>query len=279
MVEPRVVLSGLAFGESVRWHDGRVFVADWAAREVIAVDGNSRREVVARAPSFPCCFDWLPDGRMILTGDGALVRRERDGTLVAHADLRALSRFAWNEVVSDGRGHVWANNVGFAFPGGEFAPGTIAVARPDGSVAQVADGIAFPNGMAISADDTTLIIAESYAQRLTAFTIGSDGSLGSRRVWAELAGGYPDGICVDADGAVWYADVPNRRCVRVVAGGAVTATIAVDRGCFSCALGGDDGRTLFIAATEWTGTSGMADSLAKRSGQLLAIEVDVPGRR
>ena len=277
MAEPRVVLSGLAFGESVRWHDGRAFVADWAAREVLAVDAAGGREVVARSPAFPCCFDWLPDGRMILSSDGALVRREPDGALVTHADLRPFARFPWNEVACDARGHVWANNIGFQFPGGEFAPGCIVVARPDGTVAQVADGLAFPNGMAVSADGGMLIVAESYAKQLTAFTIAGDGSLSARRVWADLAGAPPDGICLDVAGAVWYADVPNRRCVRVAEGGAVLATIAVDRGCFSCALGGDDGRTLFIAATEWAGAGGMAAIIAQRRGQLLAVEVDVPG--
>ena len=279
MAEPRVLAAGIAFGESVRWHDDRVWLADWAAHEILAVDLAGGREVVARAPSLPCCFDWLPDGRLVLTAADGLRRREPDGTLVVHADLRALSRYGWTDVVADGRGHRWANNVGFDFPGGAFAPGTIALVAADGSARQVGDGVAFPNGMAVTPDDMTLIVAESYGKRLTAFTIAADGSLSDRRVWADLADGVPDGICLDAGGAVWYADVPNRRCVRVAEGGRVLDTVTVDRGCFSCALGGRDGRTLFIAATEWAGTGGMAAIAERRTGQLLAVDVEVPAAR
>src|SRR5206468_8684403 len=134
--------------------------------------------------------------------------------------------------------------------GEPFAPGVIALVTQDGSARQVADGLPFPNGMLITPDNTTLIVGESYAQRLTAFDIAADGGLSNRRVWAELGDGVPDGICLDAEGAVWYGDVPNARCVRVLEGGEVTNTIDLDRGCFACALGGPDGRTLFMIATE-----------------------------
>ncbi len=201
-----------------------------------------------------------------------LLRREPDGALVTHADLSGLAEEAhpWNEVVVDGRGNVYVNNQGFDFPGGEFAPGTIALLTPDGRARQVADAIAFPNGMAVTPDNRTLIIAESYGNKLTAFDIALDGGLSNRRVWADLDGGVPDGICLDADGAAWYADVPNKRCVRVREGGQMLQTIELDRGCFACALGGANRRTLFIVATEWRGTEHMTDG--SRTGQVLTIE-------
>jgi sugar lactone lactonase YvrE len=223
--EPQTLMTGLAFGESPRWHSDRLWFADWGAQEVVAVDldGNSEVVVRVRFPSFPMCIDWLPDGRLLVVAgrDGLLLRREPDGSLVTHADLSGLAEkgHPWNEIVVDGRGNAYINNAGFDFPGGEFAPGTIALLTPDGSARRVADGIAFPNGMAVTPDNATLIVAESYGKRLTAFDIAADGSLSNRRVWAALDGGVPDGICVDAEGAVWYGDVPNKRCVRVREGG------------------------------------------------------------
>ncbi len=146
---------------------------------------------------------------------------------------------------------------------------------PDGAARQVADGVAFPNGMAITPDGSTLIVAESYAARLTAFDIEPDGELSNRRVWAELGeGAAPDGICIDAEGAVWYGDVPNRHCRRVREGGEVLETIELDRGCFACALGGDDGRTLFMIARNWEGMESFGE--AERSGQVLTAPAPAP---
>jgi sugar lactone lactonase YvrE len=281
MTELRTLMTDIAFGESPRWHDDRLWFADWGAQEVVALDLDGASEVMVRVrfPSFPMCIDWLPDGRLLIVSarDGLLLRREPDGSLVTHADLSALSEkgHPWNEIVVDGRGNAYINNQGFDFPGGEFAPGTVALLTPDGSARQVADGIAFPNGMAVTPDNSTLICAESYGKRLTAFDITADGSLSNRRVWADLDDGVPDGICVDAEGAVWYGDVPNKRCVRVREGGEVLQTIELDRGCFACMLGGADKRTLFMVATEWTGTANMADG--PRTGQVLAVEAAAPG--
>src|SRR5439155_19338727 len=157
--------------------------------------------------------------------------------------------------------------------GGEFAPGIVALVTPDGSARQVADGVAFPNGMVVTPDNSTLILAESYGGRLTAFDIAADGRLSNRRIWAELAGGPPGGICLDAENAVWYADVPNKRCVRVREGGEVLQTIDLDRGCFACALGGEDRRTLFMLAAEWP--AGFADGA--RTGRVLVAEAPAPG--
>ena len=281
MPEIQPVLDGLSFGESLRWHAGRLWLADWGAQEILAVDGAGRPEVMARVdfPAFPMCIDWLPDGRLLVVAarDGRLLRQEPDGTLVTHADLSGLAErgHPWNEIVVDGRGNTYLNNQGFDFPGGKFAPGTIALVTPDGSARRVADGIAFPNGMAITPDNGTLIVAESYGQKLTAFQIADDGSLSRPRVWADLGDGVPDGICLDAEGAAWYADVPNQQCVRVREGGRVLATIPLDRGCFSCALGGPDRSTLFMVATRWRGTEGMTDD--SRTGQLLTARAPAAG--
>jgi sugar lactone lactonase YvrE len=270
-----VLLAGLAFPESPRWHDGRLWVSDWGANEVIAVDPAGQSEVVARVRSFPMCIDHLPDGRLLIvsSADRRLLRQEPDGALVAHADLAALGEHPWNDIVIDGRGNAYVNNIGFDFPGGEFAPGIVALVTPDGVARQVADGLAFPNGMAVQPDNGTLIVAESYGQRLTAFDIASDGSLFGRRIWAEVDD-HPDGICLDAGGAVWYGDVGNQRCVRVREGGEVLQVIDLDRGCFACVLGGPDRRTLFMTVNEWGGAEGMG---ATREGQVLAVKADVPG--
>jgi len=198
---------------------------------------------------------------------------------VTHADLNGLAErgHPWNEIVVDGRGNAYLNNQGFDFPGGTFTPGTIALLKPDGSTRRVADGLAFPNGMAITPDNSTLIIAESYGKKLTAFDIAADGSLSNRRVWADLGGGVPDGICIDADNAVWYADVPNKHCVRVREGGEVLQRVNLDRGCFACMLGGEDKSTLFIIATEWRGMANIAQVARERTGQVLSIEAPAPG--
>ena len=264
------LLIGLAMGESPRWHENRLWFSDWGAQEIVAVDLDGNREVVVRTPfGLPFCIDWLPDGRLLIVSgrECLLLRRELDGSLVRHADLRGLSDRAWNEIVVDGRGNVYING----------GPGIIALVAPDGSARQVADRIAFPNGMAVTPDNATLIIAESHGKRLTAFDITPDGSLSNRRVWADLGSGVPDGICIDADKAVWYGDVPNKRCVRVREGGAVLQTLNLDRGCFACMLGGMGKRTLFLIAAEWRGMENIPEVARARTGQVLTAEAPAPG--
>jgi sugar lactone lactonase YvrE len=273
--DPHILMAGLAFGESPRWHDGRLWFANWTAQEIIAVDPRGESAVVVRLPfsAFPFSIDWLPDGRMLIasSGDPPLLRREADGALVAHAELTG----GFNEIVVDGRGNAYVNGAGFDPRAGEpFAPGGIALVTPDGAARRVAAGIAFPNGMAIAPDESTLIVADSYGKCLTAFDIAADGGLSRRRVWAELGAGVPDGICMDAEGAVWYADVPNERCVRVREGGAVLQTVELDRGCFACMLGGEDGTTLYMLAAEWHGMDRMVG--APRTGQVVTVKAPAP---
>lgn len=265
MPEPQILMTGLAFGESPRWHSGRLWFCNWGTQEVISLDPDGSSEVEARIPtSIPYSIDWLPDGRLLaVSGQEALVlRREPDGSLVTHADLTSLDS-VFNEIVVDGRGNAYVNG------------GIVALVTPDGSARQVADGLAFGNGMAVTPGNSTLIVAESHGNRLTAFDIGADGSLSNRHVWADLGTGVPDGICIDAAGAVWYGDVPNRRCVRVHEGGEVLQTINLDHACFACMLGGDDRRTLFMMAAQWRGMDHMMDE--ERTGQVLTADAPVPG--
>ena len=267
--KPQLLLKGLTFGESPRWHAGRLWVSDWGTRELIAVSDEGKREVMVKLdfPSFqPICMDWLPDGRLLIVSsrDQRLLCKQPDGSLTTYADLSQLAGKGWNEIVVDGRGNTYVN--------GEV----LALITPDGTVRPVASGFAFPNGMAITPDNATLIIAESHGKRLTAFDISIDGSLSRRRVWADLGDGTPDGICLDAEGAVWYADVPNKCCVRVREGGEVLQTIALDQGCFACILGGPDRKTLFLVTREWHGMERAADDT--QTGQVLTIEAPAAGR-
>jgi sugar lactone lactonase YvrE len=280
-IEAQPLLSGLVIGESPRWHDGRLWFAHWGTGEIVAVDLEGRSEVVGHGPpGLGWSIDWLPDGRLLVTGEG-LTRQEPDGSMVPHADMSPLGITHFNEIVVDGRGNVYVNG-GVAFdPGEGVAPGIIALVSPDGSVRQVADGIAFPNGMAVTPDDSTLIIAESFAGRLTAFGIAADGSLSNRRVWADDVG--PDGICVDADGAVWtgVGGFTDNLVGRVRDGGEVLERVRVGAPCFACMLGGDDGRTLFMLTADWRMDEGFEENIARltegpRTGQVLTAPAPAP---
>ncbi len=277
MPELKTLMTGLAFGESPRWHNGRLWFSDFGAQEVVVVDLDGKSEVIARVPGTPMGLGFLPDGRLLIISmrDGLLLRREHDGSLVTHADLSHLSRYPWSDMVVDGRGNAYIGNLGFNFPGGEFAPGILVLVTPDGLVRQVAEGCAFANGMVVTPDNATLILAESYGHRLTAFDIDATGLLSNRRVWADLGDGYPDGICLDAENAIWYADVPAKRCVRVRQGGEMLQTIDLDRGCFTCMLGGVDRRTLFLMVAEYPPASWGQE--AARTGQVLTVQVPAPG--
>jgi sugar lactone lactonase YvrE len=274
MVAPEVLMEGIVFGESPRWHDGRLWFSDWGANQVIALGSDGGHEVVVTVASFPMCIDFLPDGRLLVVDSAQrrILRRETDGSLVEHARLAGVADKPWNEIVVDDRGNAYVNSIGFEFPGGDFAPGLVVLVTPEGDVGRVADDLAFPNGMAISPDGSTLIVAESYANRLTAYDIDDEGALGGRRVWAETPGDHPDGICMDAEGAIWYADVANQHCVRVREGGAVLATADTDRGAFSCALSRGADPRLFVIGQTWGGPGS-----PEPTGRVVAFPAPAPG--
>jgi sugar lactone lactonase YvrE len=269
-----VLMEGIVFGESPRWHDGRLWLSDWGAGQVLVLNGDGSHEIAASVASFPMCIDFLPDGRLLVVDSARrlLLRREGDGSLAAQGDLSVVSDKPWNEVVADGRGSAYVNSIGFRFPGEEFAPGFIVLVTPDGAVRQVAGDLAFPNGMALTPDGATLIVAESYASQLTAYDVTDDGSLTGRRVWAATPGDHPDGICVDADGAVWYADVAGQHCVRVREGGQILATVNTDRGAFACALSTGQDPRLFVVGQTWAGPSGPQEP----TGQVVAFPAPAP---
>ena len=193
-----------------------------------------------------------------------------------HVLLPGLADKPWNESVVAGRGNAYVGNIGVGFPAGEFAPGIVALVAPDGAARQVADGLAFANGLVVTPANATLVVAASCGNRLTAFDSAPDGALRNRRVWAELGGGVPDGICPDAEGAVWSGDVPNRRCARVRAGGGVRPTFDLDRGRFACMLGGADRQTPVPVANELPDLGNAAGDAA-RTGQVLAVVAPAPG--
>jgi sugar lactone lactonase YvrE len=258
----RVMADGLGFPESTRWREGRAWLCNWGTGEILAVSDDGEREVMARLErqTIPLSIDWLPDGRMLIVDgpQGRLLRQEPDGGLHTVADLTAVGGPPFNELVVAPNGNAYVNG----------APGIVCV-KPDGSVRLVADGLQWPNGMAMVDDGRTLIVADSHLKQLLAFEVAADGTLADRRVWADLEHA-PDGICADADGAVWVATVPGQSCVRVREGGEVLSTVAVDRGCFACMLGGEQGRTLFICAAEWLGMQAAMSDGPNWTGQLLA---------
>jgi sugar lactone lactonase YvrE len=282
VVEAQLLLSDLVIGESPRWHENRLWFAHWGTGEIVAVDLEGRSEIVSEGPpGLGWSIDWLPDGRLLVTGDG-LMRTEPDGSLVRHADLSGLGVDGFNEIVVDGRGNIYVNGGVDFEPREGKPPGIIALVTPDGSVRQVADGIAFPNGMAVTPDNSTLVVAESFAGRLTAFDIADDGELSNRRVWADGVG--PDGICMDAEGAVWtgVGSFDDNLVGRVGEGGEVLERVQVGLPCFACMLGGEDRETLFMLAADWRMTDSFSDNITRltqgpRTGRLLTAPAPAPG--
>jgi len=273
---------GLAMGESARWHDGRFWCSDWVAGEILtmAVNGPDagKPTVVTRSTSLPFCFDWTADGTMLVTGHDGLERLGPDGTLVAHADLSHLSDYGWNEVAVHPSGVAYVNGINFDMMGADgmnfelgSERGLIACVTPDCDGRIVADTVAFPNGMAITPDGATLLVAESFASRVSAFDVDDDGSLVNRRVWAEIDGGA-DGVSLDAEGALWCA--AQGGAVRVAQGGEILQRIELDRPAFSVALGGPQGTTLFMVANEWNGPENIGKG--PRTGVVYLSEVEVP---
>ena len=280
MTDVRTVMSGLVVGESPRWHDGRLWFANWGASEIIALDPAGGSQVMARVPTrVPFSIDWLPDGRLLVVSgpEARLLRQEADGSLATYADLSPLAK-GWNEIVVDGRGNTYVNGSNYTFaPGEPFEPGVVALVTPEGDVRQVADDIHFPNGMVVTPDNRTLIVTESFKARLTAFDIRDDGSLENRRVWADLGQGG-DGMCLDAEGAVWTPAFKDGRpgCARVREGGEVLERIELDDFCFACMLGGADGTTLFMLVAEWRGMERMGELFSSHTGRVLSAQAPAP---
>ncbi len=257
-------------------------MSNWGAAEILTFDEEGHREVVTQVPTtIPFSIDWLPDGQLLVVAgpEQRLLRREPDGSLVDHADLSGLPG-GLNEIVIDGRGTIYVNGGSDFLAEEGVAPGFIAAITSDGAVRQVADGIAFPNGMAVTEDNSTLIIAESFASKLTAFDITDDGGLDNRRTFAPV---LADGICMDAEGAVWTPSWYENEscCLRVADGGEMLDRIPLEHSGFACALGGDDGRTLFMLTADWHMDEDFMDNLQRlttgpRTGRVLATTVSVP---
>jgi sugar lactone lactonase YvrE len=282
MTAARVLATGLRFGEGPRWHDGRLWFSDMYDHAVKTMDANGTVSVAVEIAGRPSGLGWLPDGRMLVVSmeERAVLRLDPTG-LEVHADLSELAEFHCNDMVVDSRGRAYVGNFGFDLHQAErtndfsgIAAASMVLVEPDGSARVVASDLRFPNGTVITADGATLIVGESMGRRLTAFDRAADGSLSNRRVWAETGSRLPDGICLDADGAIWIANPLAPECVRFAEGGEVLDVIETEQPTFACMLGGADGRTLFILTA--------ANSLPERcveqpTASIAVADVAVPG--
>lgn len=270
------LVEGLAFPEGPRWRDGKLFFSDMHMHTVLAADAGGRLDKVCHVPNRPSGLGWLPDGRMLVVSmaDRKLMRLDPDG-LKLHADLGGLASWDCNDMVVDAHGRAYVGNFGYDFnAGAPQKPADLVMVSPDGEAIVVARDLDFPNGAVISADEKTLIVAETMGNRLTAFDIRPGGSLENRRIWADVAPHSPDGIALDAQGAVWFASPPTRQTIRVLEGGKVTDRIETDQLSIACALGGEDGKTLFLLTAP---TLVPEDCRAQCGAKILTARVDVPG--
>jgi sugar lactone lactonase YvrE len=286
MTKARVLAEGLYFGEGPRWRDGRLWFSDFYDHAVKSIDSNGSTRTELEIDDQPSGLGWLPDGRLLVVAmhRRQVLRVDPDGVQL-HADLEAVATYHANDMVVDGQGRAYVGNFGFPLDEALRTRGvesviadhpTARLARvdPDGSVHVAATDLHFPNGMVITPDGKTLIVAETLAMRLTAFDIGPGGTLSNRRVWAPLGMRAPDGICLDASGHVWIANAIAPECVRVAPGGEITATVETSQPCFACMLGGDDRRTLHAM----TAPSSVADAVSTvRQGRIESAEVGIPG--
>ena len=272
-----IVATDVAFGEAPRWRDGKLWWSDMHGGQVCRLS-NGVVEKVCEVPGRPSGLGWLPDGRMLVVSmiDKLLLRMEPDGVLVTHADLSALAPRRCNDLTVDLLGRAYVGNFGFELDGAEDPRPTVLIrVDPDGSARIVADDLLFPNGSVITEDQRTLIIAETWGARLSAFDINQDGSLSNRRLWAEFYdGSVPDGICLDAEGAIWIASPTTKGCLRVREGGEVLERIDTGRGAFACVLGEDDGRTLYVCTAE---SHDPERQSGERNGCIEAFRVETPG--
>ncbi|HTO51923.1 MAG TPA: SMP-30/gluconolactonase/LRE family protein [Myxococcota bacterium] len=275
--ETKILVEGLCFPEGPRWHDGRFWFSDMHAKRVLRTGMDGRVETVVEVPERPSGLGWTPDGRLLIVSmqDRSLLRLDPTG-LTRVADLSHIAGFHTNDMVVDARGRAYIGNFGYDLIGGAApVPTSMARVDPDGSAHVAARDLLFPNGTVITPDDRTLIVGESFASRLTAFDKAPDGTLSKRRVFAQLEGGaLPDGIALDAEGAVWVASPTTGECLRVHEGGRVSRRIRGSSLAYACALGGPDRRTLFICTSE---THQPEECVEKRSGKIELAQVDVPG--
>ena len=276
-----VLIEGLTFTEGPRWHDGRLYFSDFFTHRVLAVDTKGNMETIVETPQQPSGLGWSPDGSMLIVSmnDKKLLSFS-NGELSEVADLSQLSTHFCNDMVVDKKGNAYVGNFGFDLHAGEpIKPTNLILVRPGEKPCVVAENVFFPNGTVITPDDETLIVGETFASCLTAFDINEDGTLANRRVWADLRSiedGYtpvPDGICLDAEGAIWVASPSTNDVIRVQEGGALLDKVEVDRGAFACMLGGENGNTLFISTAN---DSTEETCLKERSARIEVIDVDVP---
>ena len=270
-----VVLGGLRFPESPRWRDGALWFAEKRAGRVVRLDPSGDASTAAEVPGGPGGIGWLPDGRMLVVSmaDRTVLAVGGDGATTVHSDVAELTVFRCNDMVVGPDGRAWVGDFGYdLLAGAPPAPGSVVVIDPDGASRPAAGDLGFPNGMVLTAGGE-LVVAESSANRLTAFTIAHDGALTDRRSWAELGSTTPDGICLDVEGAIWVADPLHGEVVRVLDGGEVVDRHPTsNRGAFACVLGGDDGRTLYVCtATE----EASLDPSAPPVGAIEVVRVDV----
>jgi sugar lactone lactonase YvrE len=273
---PQPLLGGLTFPEGPRWHEGKLWFSDFYTFRVMTVDLKGKAETVVDVPKRPSGLGWTLKGELLVVSmlDKRLWRFA-DGTLHLVADLSAFAGGPCNDMVVDAAGRAYVGNFGFDRHNGEAErPTRLVRVDPDGRITPVGDELLFPNGAVITPDGKTLIVGETLGHRLTAFDLGADGTLSRGRVWADLPGCNPDGICLDAEGAIWVADAWGHRAIRVLPGGKVAATVAMgERNAYACMLGGPDRRTLFLCTSTGSGPA-MAD---KRDGAIEVVRVEVPG--
>lgn len=270
-----LLAGGLFFPEGPRWRGHRLWFSDMHARKVMTVDLSGNLETIVQVPGSPSGLGWLPDGRLLIVSmtDRRLLRFE-DGKLAPMADLSDMATYHCNDMVVDDQGRAYIGNFGFDLGlRQEVVPAEIIMVGPDGEAKVVAQDLLFPNGTVITPDGKTLIVAETFGQRLTAFDILPDGLLGNRRVWAELKGYYPDGICLDEAGGIWVASPENHTGVlRVLEGGRITHRVEVESNAYACMLGSDDRRTLFVLTA-----GGHNPRQTEAGGRIETVPVEIPG--
>lgn len=268
-------IDSLGFPEDPRWHEGRLWFSDFGQRLVRAVDAQGHVTEITRVEARPSGLGFLPDGSLLIVSmDDRQLLRLVDGQLTVHADLSSWAAHPCNDMVVSARGDAYVGHMGFNLLGGsrKIAPASLLRVQLDGSVSVAAEDLHFPNGAVITPDGSTLIVAETMGQRLTAFDVSPDGQLSGRRVFATLKGSSPDGICLDAEGAVWVADASTKACLRVREGGEITDRVATRQNCYACALGGESGRTLFLCTAEGFDRA----SMARGTGAIERVDVRVP---